>query len=1821
MARPARQSQAAVVPVPAPPRRRAASAGARVGSLDDGPVEAEPLPAWSGLGELPFASRDPSPPGTLNDAARDALRADVVEAGPARLHFDDADPAQRDATRQAVQRLSSQLAITRPIDVHLDDEADRALAGRASRGAARADRVFIRPRGFDATSRAGRALLAHELAHVAQSAPLEPGDAAAAAGGVTAAAWAEHEAHAIGEAFAEGRTVSAPRHALPAAAVAHDDGDRAREDEILKTPKVFTFNVSYRGIEFVPKPASQRWEGNIDRRAQTFAAQIKALVGTAYTVALYHECRDWLEANGGIEWINIPARPARQDDTFETVYMGTRLANNVVGYFTNVRKPAVPLLLSPRQIGMLRELDDLATVYKRLQAHELIYYKWYTQDIFLRVMFENRTIADELIAAGADENKLVAAVIHRDDALFNYERAMDAIRGDAALVNEPGYRGLWRMPAASPDEVGKPGIPVEEDSEVDSFLGASLLLDMQAHHDKKEIDRAFLEAKFRKAVFADWARRMQLRKIDIDGDIALRDAPEKAVQGPDPASMFSHPPLEAPYYDRQAGTEMLFWMNVYTPNAWEHFIPWHYAWEVVKIPDNDWNQRDATGQDLTRHGEDVGGFGSILGSRMRRNLSNAEVDVGRSLDHIENVLGPVGTTRVGLQATSSALSMLGSVIKTSFGKFTERPWEYNPAIKDPGMYVVRCTATRPENKDTLIHKMPSSAYLPIWVRPAADIVTDRVKVDQVMADLGRDRLAAIDARLKDKENPPTDEERKALEKEQRGLLIGLHGDAKDQLNLELEGLEDRIDPTKHPEPLDPKERAEIDKRIAEIKAIRMKRGDWLKDLGDDARGAPQKLIAYFITQEGATANRPMKLLLEVVPLKADKGKFRFAALDSTTKDSEHREGPNQDTRSDAIVGAIRTLLEDVGYGRGTVTVAIPRTIWDVDAKTDEVRTIDIARSEKQLFFEGLENAALVASIVLIAAAPFTDGASLVLLVPVGVVGAIPSAYRIAHRVSEGTFEWDMATAMDLLNCLGAAAGLGQFATSMKLIQVSAKVWTIVGLGMDGLQAIAGTYDLISKLSQIDPTLPEGARMAQAMEIVGNSLLQLGIAIGGRMAAEGAARKAALESGAGIEASRNVTRAPIEKLQPLLDVGIKDVPVLLDASLKGPEAHVVFTKDGYGMPSEVKIVASPSAPVDMIRLHVETVQLLQKYSGLFGWMRSLWDRVNAIRQSKVYVKPGSRGFNALAEIAKIKGIIEFYSGEIRDGKVSRIDGEAYLDYLEQEVRRHEQAVNEIEQGAGFIAAQAPQGVDAVRHGYPEAPPGHYYVQESPGQFQLRAHVGYDGPPKMVVEKKGGKGGWEIVDRPPEKGVQQPGTPGAKADPALAKLDPAQLQADVSKALKITSSELKIVPTTDAEVRVVPPAETGGAYELRLPAGATSGAVERAVGRHNDLRAMRPSDLTKIPLDPSGKPKWNGALEAEYRGRPVEEGYHWRLQDGKLQYVAEATEEGVAARRKRVWDEKQGKLVDDPGPVAKAWPAAPPPTTKAMAFDDLGGNNPTAPFGRWVALMESLGFKRADLVDALQEPSGLNYDTVRHNLKKQPVYQNAIKAWLTDPAQVRKRYPAMFEGIPPGDQAAQDKAVKKAQHQAVLDVDKFLALKDATVWTEKWYVELFGKAGVAPGTKATVETQVLFDKTRLNNANIDVAETRQPDVVVTTETPNPKDASKPVKKTVVKDVKSHEGVLSPDDTAQFADYKKTIGKDVPRADGDPIHVDALVEVFLDPRGGKANAEWMAGELSKAGASLSFEVFNQSGEPRTFGQAEFNRAGSSRILAAAIIAYCDT
>ena len=125
------------------------------------------------------------------------------------------DPPQSATTREAVLSLAPRLGLDpATVDVRSDEAAGRRVAAAGASGLMEAGVIYLAPDRYDATTRRGRYLLAHELVHLAQSRLARTTD------GGTGPADAEAEAARIGHAWADDQTLVAPTVPLllPAAA-------------------------------------------------------------------------------------------------------------------------------------------------------------------------------------------------------------------------------------------------------------------------------------------------------------------------------------------------------------------------------------------------------------------------------------------------------------------------------------------------------------------------------------------------------------------------------------------------------------------------------------------------------------------------------------------------------------------------------------------------------------------------------------------------------------------------------------------------------------------------------------------------------------------------------------------------------------------------------------------------------------------------------------------------------------------------------------------------------------------------------------------------------------------------------------------------------------------------------------------------------------------------------------------------------------------------------------------------------------------------------------------------------------------------------------------------------------------------------------------------------------------------------------------------------------------------------------------------------------------------------------------------------------------
>ena len=142
-------------------------------------------------------------------------------AAPESTRVVDADRRRARATNELLHALAPSLGLeVSALRVLADEEAGSRTRGRGARALASGTTIWVDPRRYDPGRADGRALLAHEAAHVAQreQARTRPDRRP------PSLAEAEREAAAVAAAIREGRDPPLPLATLPAGAVAADTG-------------------------------------------------------------------------------------------------------------------------------------------------------------------------------------------------------------------------------------------------------------------------------------------------------------------------------------------------------------------------------------------------------------------------------------------------------------------------------------------------------------------------------------------------------------------------------------------------------------------------------------------------------------------------------------------------------------------------------------------------------------------------------------------------------------------------------------------------------------------------------------------------------------------------------------------------------------------------------------------------------------------------------------------------------------------------------------------------------------------------------------------------------------------------------------------------------------------------------------------------------------------------------------------------------------------------------------------------------------------------------------------------------------------------------------------------------------------------------------------------------------------------------------------------------------------------------------------------------------------------------------------------------------
>ncbi|WP_460492063.1 hypothetical protein [Dactylosporangium cerinum] len=537
-------------------------------------------------------------------------------------------------------------------------------------------------------------------------------------------------------------------------------------------------------------------------------------------------------------------------------------------------------------------------------------------------------------------------------------------------------------------------------------------------------------------------------------------------------------------------------------------------------------------------------------------------------------------------------------------------------------------------------------------------------------------------------------------------------------------------------------------------------------LVDDATGSPTDLL-FTITARTYVTRSP---IVEIADVTAAEG--RTASGSGATL-------------PDAWAAALQDLRRNLGRGRGYLNYRPPAPYDSYQVDVPNPMRLQIGFTDQLV--ETVDDAANVATLAALIAVPFTGGASLAVLAPLGVLGAATSAYRILDRAAYGNLSLDAAAISDLLNIgslgLGKIGPAGQFATRSQIIfsrggQIGARLFDAGGYLVMGYQQ---WQSFTTPSGSADPRVDQERRLLAFLQFlqagavpVASHLWPAGHAPTQLPGAEPAPRpdgapvpkpdgppvlkpdgppvpqpEARPPVGGPVVEAPPPPKLPVPA--PELKAGLPpglDVDVLRDAGLTGDTVRVHYTLDRFGLVADVHILAGPLAGAEQVGKHAETAQLMLRYKGVSGLMRVLLDRVTGLLDPKAAPPPvGSRAWEAMLEVRKLPAIIEYRMRTLAESTDPEAVGRAVTDlaYLEAQLDLHRSTLDrwDLERGVGYVAAEGSHHDDAVKAGYPPLTdaPGHYYEPAPGGGYTLHQLAGSTDPPKRLVKE--GKN-WVLKD---------------------------------------------------------------------------------------------------------------------------------------------------------------------------------------------------------------------------------------------------------------------------------------------------------------------------------------------------------------------------------------------------------------------------------------------------------------------------------------------
>jgi hypothetical protein len=211
---------------------------------------------------------------------------------------------------------------------------------------------------------------------------------------------------------------------------------------------------------------------------------------------------------------------------------------------------------------------------------------------------------------------------------------------------------------------------------------------------------------------------------------------------------------------------------------------------------------------------------------------------------------------------------------------------------------------------------------------------------------------------------------------------------------------------------------------------------------------------------------------------------------------------------------------------------------------------------------------------------------------------------------------------------------------------------------------------------------------------------------------------------------------------------------------GKEIRVMYEVDrDTGRVAAKSVMVGEKALVQDILAHTDTVKLLNRYEGVTGELRELWERLCSIAKVDVKKPPsnpfpsGSQAFESWYEVEKLPKLIKSRVQALEQGsgyltKEAEDGLRREIAILEDDLKRHRANVDRLalEKGAGYIAKGEEATKEAIAKGWPFPPPPavpkehmpYYYYRRDGAAYELCTMQDAPGEVKrLVLADQGGK----------------------------------------------------------------------------------------------------------------------------------------------------------------------------------------------------------------------------------------------------------------------------------------------------------------------------------------------------------------------------------------------------------------------------------------------------------------------------------------------------